>query len=90
MGFPTAAETGVTHERTALPFKCTVHAPHCAIPQPYLVPVRPRFSRITQSSGVDPSTSTWYSRRFTFSLITAHLLGHDWVPIQYSMGGRRF
>jgi len=31
--------------------------PHCAMPQPYLVPVRPTFSRIAQSSGVSGSTS---------------------------------
>src|ERR1700694_1451541 len=36
----------------------TVQAPHCAMPQPYLVPVSPTFSRIAQSSGVSSSTST--------------------------------
>jgi hypothetical protein len=35
----------------------TVQAPHCAMPQPYLVPVSPTFSRIAQSSGVSGSTS---------------------------------
>src|SRR5262252_7759425 len=30
--FPAAWLTGCTHERTALPFTCTVHAPHCAKP----------------------------------------------------------
>ena len=56
--WPTAALTGITHERTAAPSTCTVHAPHCAMPQPYLVPVRPTCSRITHSSGVLGSTST--------------------------------
>ena len=37
---------------------CTVHEPHTAMPQPYLVPVRPRLSRSTHSSGVSDSTST--------------------------------
>src|SRR3989449_4656446 len=37
---------------------CTVQAPHCATPQPYLVPVRPTCSRITHSRGVVGSTST--------------------------------
>src|ERR687898_880671 len=39
----------------------TVQAPHWAMPQPYLVPVRPTFSRIAQSSGVLGSTSTSYA-----------------------------
>src|SRR3989442_6457572 len=58
--FPAAWLTGCTHERTALPFTCTVHAPHCAIPHPYLVPVSPIVSRITHSRGVSGSTSTAY------------------------------
>src|SRR5205809_7205307 len=48
------------HERTALPFTCTVHAPHSAIPHPYLVPFRPIVSRITHNRGVSGSTSTEY------------------------------
>src|SRR5208282_2877158 len=38
MDLPTARDTGVTHERTVCPSRCTVHAPHSAIPQPYFVP----------------------------------------------------
>src|SRR2546427_12924057 len=49
---PSAAATGSTQERTAAPSTCTVHAPHCAMPQPYLVPVRPTCSRIAHSRGV--------------------------------------
>src|SRR5438552_8915165 len=49
---PTAALTGVTQERIALPSRCTVQAPHRAIPQPYLVPVRPTCSRIAHNRGV--------------------------------------
>ena len=37
---------------------CTVQAPHWAMPQPNLVPVRPSVSRITQRSGVSGATST--------------------------------
>src|SRR2546428_14131356 len=55
---PTAALTGITQERIALPSMCTVQAPHCAMPQPYLVPVRPTCSRIAHSRGVPGSTST--------------------------------
>src|SRR5262247_1313391 len=49
---PSAALTGMTQERIATPSRCTVQAPHCAIPHPYLVPVRPTCSRITHSRGV--------------------------------------
>src|SRR5204863_9468984 len=59
------ADTGNTHERTAWVPRCTVHAPHCAMPQPNLVPVRPRLSRRTQSSGVLAATSTLWRRPFT-------------------------
>ena len=57
---PSTAATGIAQERIAAPSICTVHAPHCATPQPYLVPVRPTCSRSTQSSGVLGSTSTWW------------------------------
>src|SRR4051794_38832932 len=49
---------GVTHERRGWPFRCTVHAPHCAMPQPYFVPVSFSSSRRTHSKGVSASTST--------------------------------
>ena len=39
---PATAEMGVTQERVAAPLTCTVQAPHCAMPQPNLVPVSPR------------------------------------------------
>src|SRR5689334_11696814 len=55
---PSAAETGVPHERTGLPSRCTVHAPHSWAPQPNFVPVMPTVSRIAQSNGVLGSTST--------------------------------
>src|SRR3954452_5034429 len=48
----------VMQERTAEPSRCTVQATHSAIPEPNFVPVMPRMSRRTHSSGVSPSTST--------------------------------
>src|SRR5579883_2146088 len=51
-------ETGTEQERRTSPLMCTEQAPHCAMPQPYLVPVRPIFSRNTHRSGVSPSTFT--------------------------------
>src|SRR5580692_4142825 len=54
---PAASLTSMPQERIATPSTWTVQAPHCAMPQPYLVPVSPIFSRIAQSSGVSGSTS---------------------------------
>src|ERR1700680_1428140 len=74
--FPAARDTGVLQERTGRPSRCTVQAPHCATPQPYFVPVRPRCSRKTQSKGVEGSTSTFTLRLFTVREITgSNLLG---------------
>src|ERR1700733_10745150 len=55
---PTASETSMPQERIATPSTWTVQAPHCAMPHPYLVPVKPAFSRIAHSSGVSGSTSS--------------------------------
>jgi hypothetical protein len=55
---PAASPTVTLQERVASPLMWTVQAPHCAMPQPYLVPVSPTFSLIAQSSGVSGSTST--------------------------------
>src|SRR5215813_15571426 len=54
---PTAL-TGIEQDLVATPSMCTVQAPHWAMPQPYLVPVRPSVSRNTHSNGVSGSTST--------------------------------
>ena len=66
--------TGSRHERTGLPPMCTVQAPHWAMPHPNLVPVRPRMSRSTQSSGVSGATSTARAWPFTVREITRRLL----------------
>src|SRR4051812_49574023 len=55
---PAASLIDTPQERIATPSIWTVQAPHCAMPQPYFVPVSPTFSRIAQSSGVSSSTST--------------------------------
>src|SRR5438445_3275979 len=55
---PAASLTEMPQERIATPSIWTVQAPHCAMPQPYLVPVSPTFSRIAHNSGVSGSTST--------------------------------
>src|SRR6201987_3199410 len=63
--------TLIAHERINAPLICTEQAPHCATPQPYLVPVSPTCSRRTQSSGVSPSTFMSKDLPFTFSLAIA-------------------
>src|ERR671934_2065716 len=50
--------TRMEQERCTSSLMCTEQAPHCAMPQPYFVPVRPTCSRITHNSGVSGSTST--------------------------------
>src|SRR5262245_452682 len=55
---PSTAEAWVWHARTATPSRCTVQAPHRPAPQPYLVPVKPTWSRMTHRSGGDGSAST--------------------------------
>jgi hypothetical protein len=42
---PSPTRDGSTHERRAGPSTCTVHAPHCAAPQPNIPSAgRPRLS----------------------------------------------
>src|SRR5262249_48361063 len=67
-----------TQERNGIPFRCTVQAPHKALPQPNFVPVIPSTSRKTQSKGMSPSTSTSCSLPLTFILkvINQPLGGH--------------
>src|ERR1022692_2790915 len=55
----------------------TVHAPHCATPQPYLVPVSPSFSRNTHNSGVSGSISKLRSLPLTFKVAISPILTID-------------
>src|SRR6267154_1312573 len=63
-----SSEILIEHERRTSPLMCTEQAPHWATPQPYLVPVRPTCSRITQSRGVSLSTCTSRILPLTLSL----------------------
>src|SRR6267142_1141439 len=73
---PAARETEATHDRTACPSIWTVHAPHCAIPHPYFVPVSPRLSRTTHNRGVEGSTS----RSTGLPLILKEIM--NWFPLK--------
>jgi len=75
---PETEDTGVWHARTAEPLTCTVHEPHCALPQPNLVPVRPISSRITHSRGVSGSDWTETAEPFRLKLIAMVLLSSFW------------
>src|SRR5262245_3049189 len=77
MVLPSTAEIGVMQDRIASPSRCTVQAPHWAMPQPNLVPVRPSVSRSTQSSGVSGATSTDWAFPFTVNLITGAALWRE-------------
>src|SRR5579863_2222746 len=66
---PATIATGTWHERTALPSRCTVQAPHMPAPQPYFVPVSLRCSRTTQSSGVSGPASTLAGLLLTVKVI---------------------
>src|SRR4029077_3581860 len=59
--------TGIEQERCTSPLMCTEQAPHCATPQPYLVPVRPTCSRMTHRSGVSASACTSHVLPLTLS-----------------------
>ena len=82
---PRAAASGVTHDRTGEPSTCTVQAPHSAMPQPNLVPVRPRSSRSTQRSGLSGSAATVTARPFTLKVVMSSYLPPR-VPSPPSIG----
>src|SRR5882762_4159702 len=69
--------TGNWQERTGAPARCTVHAPHCAIPHPNLVPVRPSTSRRTHSSGMSAGTSTVCASPLTCKVV----MGSPFLPL---------
>src|ERR1700739_3520753 len=59
--------SAVTHDRLVTPLMITVHAPHCATPQPNLTPFVPTWLRRTYSNGSVPSvTVTVVSWLFTY------------------------
>jgi len=68
---PATRETCVWQDRTALPSRCTVHAPHRPAPHPNLVPVIPSTSRKTHNKGISGTASTDCAFPFTLNLIIA-------------------
>src|ERR1700716_558528 len=69
MVLPAISETCVWHEYARLPSICTMHAPHRPVPQPNLVPVSLRPSRITHNNGVAGGASVDAALPFTMKLV---------------------
>jgi len=55
---PATEPKSIWHERCAVPSMWMVQAPQAPAPQPYLVPVRPIWSRIAHNRGELGSAST--------------------------------
>src|SRR5712692_11409770 len=66
---PWTLETGVRQEHVRPPPMCTMHAPHCPAPQPYLVPVSLSSSRSTHSRGVSSGAALATGLPFTVKLM---------------------
>src|SRR6266571_6468863 len=82
--FPAARATWVMHERVATPSISTVHAPHWPSPQPYLLPVKSRSLRKTDSRLTVESTSTVTFFPLTLRLViltinTSSIANHEWA-----------
>ena len=61
----------VWQERIASPSRCTVQAPHRAMPHPNFVPVMPSTSRKTHNSGISGDASTVCDLPFKVNLMDA-------------------
>src|ERR1700681_943730 len=66
-----AALVGMVQDRTDLPSRMTVHAPHWPRPHPNRGPCSPRLLRNTYKSGALKSASTTRTFPFTLSEICA-------------------
>src|SRR5437016_4822345 len=93
MACPTAAPTGITHDRLGMPSRCTVQAPQSATPQPNLVPFMPSRSRKTHSKGMSGDASTLCDLPLIFRVTMAWLnastgpgSASSWVQVQVLQG----
>src|SRR5262249_34792459 len=66
---PAISDIWVWHENARLPSICTMQAPHRPVPQPNLVPVSLRSSRITHNNGVVGGASVDATLPFTVKLM---------------------
>src|SRR2546430_9081378 len=89
MALPAAAEIGVMQERVATPSRCTVHAPHSAIPHPNFVPVRPNSSRSVHRMGVSRSEEHTSELQSQSNIVCRLLLENKKLNPTYQAGLRR-
>src|SRR4030095_11877939 len=75
---PLTSDIATPQARTASPLRCTVHAPHSATPQPYLVPVMPSSSRRYHINGIVGSPSNENCAPLTVRLTMMSSLPCDW------------
>src|SRR3954468_1400072 len=66
---PAISDTWVWQENARLRSMCTMQAPHNPVPQPNLVPVSLRSSRITHNSGVAGGASVAAGLPFTMKFV---------------------
>src|SRR5262245_53963677 len=66
---PAISDISVWHENARLPLMWTMQAPHRPAPQPNLVPVSFKSSRITHSSGVSGGAFVVAAMPFTRKLV---------------------
>src|SRR3954471_7090017 len=71
---PFTDDTGTEHERIGRPSMCTVHAPHCASPQPNFGPFSSSSLRSTYRSGVSGAALTACGLPLTV------MVAIDWSP----------
>src|SRR5262245_58042020 len=71
---PATSDIWVWHENARLPSMCTMQAPHSPAPQPNLVPVSLRPSRITHNKGVCGGASVDAGLPFTLKRIVIFAL----------------
>src|SRR5262249_32811553 len=62
---------------------CTMQAPHKPVPQPNLVPVSLRSSRITHSSGVAGGAAVEAALPFTVKLVAMLVLPDERIASRY-------
>src|SRR5262245_37647225 len=73
---PATSDIWVWHENARLPSICTIQAPHRPVPQPNLVPVSLRSSRITHNNGVVGGALLDAALPFTVKLMAMVALPH--------------
>jgi hypothetical protein len=73
---PATSDIWVWHENARLPSMCTMQAPHRPVPQPNLVPVSLRSSRITHNNGMVGGALLDAALPFTVKLMAMVALPH--------------